>query len=172
MIEEVSTDLFSDKIIQTMTAIYGYLAELPYTNELVYVVLFLLCFCSEFDCYFIVTRYIEKIFPQFQRIDKLKKDNLLAHELKMLLDMYKILLKKSDKEELDRVAKHLEKNFFLTCVKSLLINVASVTISFFVIDEILKNSTYISLYKSITALVFLSRELLFQDPNDPTYLNF
>lgn len=90
-----------------MTAIYGYLIGMPYTLQLVYVVFFLLCFCSEFDCYFITTRYIEKIFPQFMRIDKLKKDHQLSHELKMIIDMYRILLKKTDKDELDRLTKLL-----------------------------------------------------------------
>jgi hypothetical protein len=93
--------------MQTIIAIYAYLKGMPYTYELVYIVFYLLCFCNEFDCYFIVTRYIEKIFPQYFKIDKNKKDNLLTHELKMIIDMYKILLKKSDKEELDRVVRYL-----------------------------------------------------------------
>lgn len=84
----------------------------------------------------------------------------------MIIDMYKILLKKSDKEELDRVVRLLEKSFFTTCVKSLTINIVPITISFFLIDEILKNGTYISLYKAIAIIVFLSRELLYQEKSD------
>jgi hypothetical protein len=41
------------------------------------------------------------------RIDKLKKDHQLSHELKMIIDMYRILLKKTDKDELDRLTKLL-----------------------------------------------------------------
>ena len=52
----------------------------------------------------------------------------------MIIDMYKILLKKSDKEELDRVVRLLEKSFFTACVRSLIINVVPATISFFIID--------------------------------------
>lgn len=77
--EKVSSSLFEQKITETMIAIFAYLKSMPYTYELVYIVYFLLCFCDEVDCYFIVTRYIEKIFPQFCKLDKLKKDNLLTH---------------------------------------------------------------------------------------------
>lgn len=87
--------------MQVMIGIYAYLKDVPYTSELVYLVFFLLCFCNEYDCYFIITRYIEKIFPQYFKMGNSKKDNLLTHELRVIIDMYKVLLKKkSDKEEL------------------------------------------------------------------------
>ena len=35
-----------------------------------------------------------------------------------------------------------------------------------------KNGTYISFYKAIAALSFLSRELLFLEPNDPTAISW
>jgi hypothetical protein len=54
-----------------------------------------------------VTRLIEKIYPQYLRIEKLKKDNLLAHEMKILIDMYKLLVGKVQKEELDILAQYL-----------------------------------------------------------------
>lgn len=60
----------------------------------------------------------------------------------------------------------------MACIKSLLINVATVTISFYIIDDMLKNGTYIPLYKAIAALSFLSRELLFADSNDPTTIGW
>jgi hypothetical protein len=60
----------------------------------------------------------------------------------------------------------------MTCIKSLLINVATVTVSFYIIDDMLKNGTYIPLYKAIAILSFLSRELLFVDSNDSTTIGW
>ena len=68
---------------------------------------FLLCFCNEMNCYFIVTRFIEKVFPQYLKIEKVQKDNILNHELKMIIDMYKVLVKKIEKEEIDKIVKYL-----------------------------------------------------------------
>jgi hypothetical protein len=69
--------------------------------------MFVSCFCNEFHCYFIVTRFIEKVYPQYLRMEHLKKDNLLSHELKIIIDMYKLLIRKIEKEELDIIAMYL-----------------------------------------------------------------
>lgn len=97
LLESVSDDLIHEKIVNTVLGIYAYLKEMPYNYELVYLVVFLLGFCNEVYCYFIVTRFIERVFPQYLKIEKVKKDNLLSHELKMVIDMYKVLLKKTEK---------------------------------------------------------------------------
>ena len=75
----------------------------------------------------------------------------------MMIDMYRVLQKTNERDELQRVVKLLQKGFFDCCIKSLLVNIANITISIFVIDEMLKNGTYISLYKAIVSLIFLSR---------------
>jgi hypothetical protein len=68
-----------------MLAVYGYLKNIPYVPELIYLVIFVLCFSSEHNAYFLVSRLIEKVYPQYFRVRKMKKDNLLANELKVIL---------------------------------------------------------------------------------------
>lgn len=68
-----------------MVGIYGKIKALPYIPELIYLVAFFLCFANEAHTYFIVTRMIEKIYPQYVRVKKMQKDNLLASTLKTIL---------------------------------------------------------------------------------------
>jgi len=62
-----------------MIALFAYLKAMPFIAELIYFVVYLLCFCSEFQCYFIISRFIEKVYPQYLRIEQMKRDNLLSH---------------------------------------------------------------------------------------------
>lgn len=73
--------------------------------------------------------------------------------------MYKLLAKRIDKEELSVLASYLESRF-LNFVKSFTVNVTNISISFFVVDEMLKNSSYIDLYKAIASTIFCSREII------------
>jgi len=81
-----------------MLAVYGYSKNLPYIPELIYLVVFILCFSSEYSAYYLVSRLIEKVYPQYVRVRKMKKDNLLANELKVILELYKILAPKADED--------------------------------------------------------------------------
>lgn len=63
------------------------------------------------------------------------------------------------------MVRYLEKKF-TTLIKLFLLNVTNITISFYLIDEILKNGSYIYLYKAIAALIFHSREIFYQEKED------
>lgn len=73
--------------------------------------------------------------------------------------MYKVLAKRVEKEEMAIVSSCLE-NKFTTMAKSFTINICSVSLSFYILDEMLKNSSYIYLYKGIAAIIYNSREAI------------
>ena len=89
----------------------------------------------------------------------MNKDNLLSHELKMIIDMYKLLAGPIKREELNYLAYYLENNF-TSYIKSFTVNMVNITCSFYIVDEMLKNGSYIYLYKSISSLIFCSREMI------------
>ena len=68
-----------------MVAVYARVKTLPYVVELIYVAIFFLCFANEAHTYFIISRLIEKVYPQYIRVKKMKKDNLLQSSLKTIL---------------------------------------------------------------------------------------
>lgn len=55
-------------LLNITVALYAYLKKMPYTYELVYMVVFVLCFCSETHTFFILSRLIDKIYPQYMRL--------------------------------------------------------------------------------------------------------
>jgi len=48
------------------------------------------------------------------------------------------------------------------------VNITSTSISFFIIDEMLKNSSYIHLYKGIAATIYNSREIIYEGRDNNT----
>jgi hypothetical protein len=56
---------------------------------------------------------------------------------------------------------------FLNIVKPFTVNCTNVAISFYLIDEILTNNSYIYLYKGIAAMVYMCRDKL-TDDGDPS----
>lgn len=68
VLESVRSELVESSLKNVLVAIYAQLKNISYTQELIPFVLFLLCFCNESQCYFIVTRFIEKTFPQYQKL--------------------------------------------------------------------------------------------------------
>lgn len=70
-------DGFEEKVVNVSIAILGRLPGLPYFPELAYVIIFFLSFASECHAYLIVSAFIEKVFPLYQSVKKLRRDNLL-----------------------------------------------------------------------------------------------
>ena len=54
-------------------AVLGRLPDLGFFPEFVYLVVFFLSFSSESQAFLIITNFIEKVFPLYQNIKKLKK---------------------------------------------------------------------------------------------------
>ena len=97
---DIKLEIVYGKIIGVMVAVYARVRNLPYVPELVYLVVFFLSFASEAHSYFIITRLIEKVYPQYVRVKKMKKDNLLSSSLKTILEMYRICIDRVDRNEL------------------------------------------------------------------------
>ena len=100
MTHSINPDIFHNKVIAVMTGVYARLPSLPYVPELVYLCVFFLSFANEAHSYFIMSRLIEKIYPQYVRVKKMKKDNLLSSSLKTILEMYRICVDRVDRNEL------------------------------------------------------------------------
>lgn len=58
MTEEIRNETIYQSVSNVMLALFAYLKEMPYAPELIYFVVYLLCFCSQFQCYFIISRFI------------------------------------------------------------------------------------------------------------------
>jgi hypothetical protein len=93
----VNPQIVETKIRNVMLSIFARVKTLPYIPELIYLTVFFLCFANEAHTYFIITRMIEKIYPQYVRVNKMQKDNLLASTLKTILEMYRICVGKVDR---------------------------------------------------------------------------
>lgn len=126
------------KIERVLHAVYAYLKELPYIAELAYLVAFLLCFANEHHCYFIVTRLIGKVYPQYLKIYKMSRDNiLLSNELKVLVEMYASLASSgkmpAGQQELNALGQFLEYRF-ASLIKCFTLNLCSAFNSFYILD--------------------------------------
>lgn len=155
----IKRQIIDAKIVSVMTGVYARVGSLPYVPELIYVAAFFLCFASEAHSYFIITRMVEKVYPQYVRVKKLKKDNLLSSSLKTILEMYRLCVDRVDRNELEIIAQYLE-NRFETYIISFTLNVCSLPNSFFILDEMLKSGNYLPLYKGIASLLSHCREEL------------
>ena len=100
MTNGISTDLFQTKIKNVMISMFGRVKSLPYVPELIYLATFFLTFANEAHAYFIITRLIEKIYPQYVRVKRMKKDNLLSSSLRTILEMYRVCVDRVDRSEL------------------------------------------------------------------------
>lgn len=107
MTEKVNSSIVETKVFNVMLAIFARVKTLPYIPQLVYLTVFFLCFANEAHTYFIITRIIEKIHPQYIRANKMKRDNLLSSSLKSVLEMYKVCVERVDRNELETVAQYL-----------------------------------------------------------------
>lgn len=84
--------------------------------------------------------------------------------------MYGVLANRPDRTELKKVTVFLEHSF-LNFVKGFTINYTNVAISFYLIDEMLSNNSYMYLYKGIAALVFMCKNKLTVDGEIGTVYN-
>jgi len=68
VLESVRSELVESSLKNVLVAIYAQLKNISYTQELIPFVLFLMCFYNDSQCYFILTIFIEKTFPQYQKL--------------------------------------------------------------------------------------------------------
>lgn len=68
-----NSDDFEEKLVNVGVAVLGRLPGLLFFPEFIYVVVFFLSFASEAHAFLIITNLIEKVFPLYQNIKKLKR---------------------------------------------------------------------------------------------------
>ena len=151
-----SSDDFDEKLVNVCVAVLGRLPGLLFFPEFVYVVVFFLSFSSEAHAFLIITKLVEKVFPLYQNIKKLKRENLLNRELRIIVKMTEVLAATTNKDDIIMVKQYLEARMskFLA---SLTINVYMFEVSLHIIHETIMKCSHLELYKGVTSVTFLCK---------------
>lgn len=151
-----NNDDFEDKVVNVSVAVLGRLPSLVFFPEFIYVVVFFLSFSNEAHAFLIITNLIEKVFPLYQNIKKLKRENLLSRELRVIVKMTEVLAETTNKDDIIMVKQYLEARMgrFLA---SLTVNVYNFEVSLHIIHETIMKCSHLELYKGITSVTFLCK---------------
>lgn len=152
---------FEEKVMNVSVAVLGRLPDLGFFPEFVYLVVFFLSFSSESQAFLIITNFIEKVFPLYQNVKKLKKENLLSREMRIIVRMIEVLAETTNKDDIVIIKQYLEARMakFLT---SLTINIFRFEVSLYILNEAIVKGSHLELYKGITAVTFLAKSQIAQ----------